>query len=229
MYNSVHPTRVAGSPRARLLAVAVLASGVLAAGCDGGGSSPGVANVTTTNTSTSKSSNTNNDRGIVGLAVSGGSQSSGSSGSGRSSGFALQIGNVQRALRFSECMRANGAPSFPDPNGQGVIEGSGIDLGSPHFEKASQACTKYRADNAASSPGEKGQFVFGELAFSRCMRSHGMPDFPDPQVRSFGTAVRISFKADSGLDTNSPIYQRAEKECASLLRGNAAKLAAPKD
>jgi hypothetical protein len=109
-----------------------------------------------------------------------------------------------------------------------VVEGNGVDLSSPYLEKASQTCAKYRPGNAASSPGEKGPFVSEELSFSRCMRSHGMPDFADPHVRSSGNAVRISFTAASGLDTDSPIYQHAEKECALLLPGSDTKLATPK-
>jgi hypothetical protein len=31
---------------------------------------------------------------------------------------------------FSGCMRANGEPSFPDPNAQGVISAGSLDRGS---------------------------------------------------------------------------------------------------
>jgi hypothetical protein len=60
----------------------------------------------------------------------------------------------QAALRFAECMRANGVPNFPDPtetapNGtarvlvlQGMVFalGSGIDPKSPAFRQAAPKC-----------------------------------------------------------------------------------------
>jgi hypothetical protein len=54
---------------------------------------------------------------------------------------------VERALKFSECMRSHGVPSFPDPSGGGHTRiggpGSGIDLDSPQFKAAQKACQKY--------------------------------------------------------------------------------------
>lgn len=42
-------------------------------------------------------------------------------------------------LKWSECMRANGEPDFPEPNGQGLIKIS-MNPNSPKFEKAEKAC-----------------------------------------------------------------------------------------
>ncbi|HTW43590.1 MAG TPA: hypothetical protein VMD79_14890 [Solirubrobacteraceae bacterium] len=55
----------------------------------------------------------------------------------------------ERALKFAQCMRSHGEPSFPDPSGGGsghiriAGPGSGIDLGSPQFKAAEQACRRY--------------------------------------------------------------------------------------
>jgi len=218
---AVAPLRRRTAARALAVAAALTGVSILVAGCGAGASSPGVASVTTAKASTSQSPNADGEGGGDGSALGGRGQPSGAGGSSRGSGVAFRIGDVEQALRFSECMRANGAPSFPDPNGEGVIETGGIDLSSALFQKASQTCVKYRAAGAGSSPGEKGQFVSDELAFSRCIRSHGVPDFPDPQVKSFGNAVRISVAASDGVDTSSPIYEHAEKQCASTLPGGA--------
>jgi hypothetical protein len=48
------------------------------------------------------------------------------------------------ALKYATCMRSNGVSSFPDPNGQGLIQinnatGS-LDPNSPQFQKAASAC-----------------------------------------------------------------------------------------
>jgi hypothetical protein len=54
---------------------------------------------------------------------------------------------------------------------------------------------------------EKGKL----LAFSSCIRTHGVPDFPDPQPG--GGFAR---SAMSSIDVNSPRFQAAEKACRSL-------------
>src|SRR5581483_3668675 len=61
-----------------------------------------------------------------------------------------------QALRFSECVRAHGVPSFPDPGGDGRIPDPatvGIDQGSPKYEAANQACGRYRPPYMPSNAG----------------------------------------------------------------------------
>jgi hypothetical protein len=64
-----------------------------------------------------------------------------------------------------------------------------------------------------SSPGDAGAKA---LAYSKCMRSHGVPDFPDPAVN--GNSVGISVHGSSGSDLNpgSPAYKAASRDCKSL-------------
>ncbi|GAA4630500.1 hypothetical protein GCM10023196_056100 [Actinoallomurus vinaceus] len=47
-------------------------------------------------------------------------------------------------LKFSQCMRKNGVPSFPDPQGGKLImkQGSGVDPNSPQFQAAQKTCQK---------------------------------------------------------------------------------------
>jgi hypothetical protein len=60
------------------------------------------------------------------------------------------------------------------------------------------------------------------------MRSHGLPNFPDPQISTGGGgfAVRIQVGA-RGLDKNSPTLQRAQQACRKDLPGLAQKGPAP--
>jgi hypothetical protein len=53
-------------------------------------------------------------------------------------------------------------------------------------------------------------FLGIELAYSRCMRSHGVPDFPDPNRQ--GNLV-IQGSPGGDLDPNSPALQSAGKAC----------------
>jgi hypothetical protein len=212
-----------GAHARRLAAVAALVVlGLLIAGCGGGGKAPSVANVSTSTTSASHTASSSTGQ-TSGGAPSGG-PSSGSGGGQPRSGFAIQTGNPQKALKLSECMRANGVPNFPDPNGQGLIQGNGIDPTSPQFEKAQQKCAKHLGGGLGSrSPAQIAKQEAAALAFSKCMRSHGVSDFPDPQFGS-GGSIRISGKAGSAtsdLDPNSPTFQKAQNACGSLLPGRA--------
>lgn len=66
------------------------------------------------------------------------------------------------------------------------------------------------------------------LAFSMCMRSHGLPDFPDPNVVS-GYQVHVSGYHSSvtvgdipGVNERSPAFLAAQNACQKLLPGGAA-------
>jgi hypothetical protein len=52
------------------------------------------------------------------------------------------------------------------------------------------------------------------LAYSQCMRAHGIKNFPDPNP-SGGIGIGPS----SGINPNSPQYQTAEQACHSLAAG----------
>jgi hypothetical protein len=52
------------------------------------------------------------------------------------------------------------------------------------------------------------------LAFSKCMRSHGVPDFPDP---SAGGGIKIA--VGSNVNFASPAFKTAQSECRSRLPG----------
>jgi hypothetical protein len=58
-------------------------------------------------------------------------------------------------LKFAECMRDHGITNYPDPQrggnvGNDVMNLTGVDLNSPQFQAAQQACKKYQI------PGGKG-------------------------------------------------------------------------
>jgi hypothetical protein len=140
----------------------------------------------------------------------------------------LATGNRQDALKFSQCMRANGEPNFPDPNASGVIQGNsseGLDPNSAAFQKAQRKCARFRGGGGrAPSPAQVAAAQAAALSYSKCMRSHGEPNFPDPQFGAGGggISIRISLHAGSGasaLDPQSPIFQAAQKACSALLPG----------
>ena len=139
----------------------------------------------------------------------------------------FRLPNIRRsgwagsAFNSPRCMRTHGMPNFPDPNGQGQVQMSGVNPQSPSFEAAQRACAKY-SPNGGKPPtaAQQQQAEAQALKFSECMRSHGISDFPDPQVSSSGghvsIGIRISAGKSSDLNPNSPQFQAAQKACQSL-------------
>jgi hypothetical protein len=135
-------------------------------------------------------------------------------------------GSVSQMTKFASCMRSHGVPGFPDPNAQGAISvssASGIDPGSQQFQHAQQACQKLLPNGGQPSPAQQAQMRTQALAFSACMRSHGVPNFPDPQFSSGGrvTMKLTAGSGGSGIDPSSPQFQAAQKACQKDLPGKA--------
>ncbi len=134
----------------------------------------------------------------------------------------------QQALAFSQCMRAHGLPDFPDPqssNGGNAISlngnGTSLDPSSPQFQTAQNACKKYMPNNVTSGSGPSAQDRQAMLAFASCMRTHGVPDFPDPNFSSGGAGFVVGSGSANQppADTlpGSPQFQTAMAACQSKL------------
>lgn len=191
------------------LSVAVLASAaLLVAGCGGSSSSSGVAHLSS---STSTSSDPGNG---------GGSSSPESSASAQ-----------QKLVAYSQCMRTHGVPEFPEPTeGKLLLHSSdhnghvsGVNPESAQFQAASKACAKLAPNGGKPpSPAEQTKMKEKALKFSECMRSHGVPNFPDPEFHSGGAvSIRIGGKkgGPGAIDPNSPQFQSAQKACQSIMGG----------
>ena len=97
--------------------------------------------------------------------------------------IAMNVGNATQGRKFSACMRSHGVSNFPDPNGQGVIQissGAGIDPRSPVFTSARSVCQSLLPNGGQPTAQQQAKAQQQMLAFSVCMRGHGIKDFPDP-------------------------------------------------
>jgi hypothetical protein len=110
-------------------------------------------------------------------------------------------------LAFSKCMRGHGISGFPDPSAQGGIHlapGSGLGPASPRFQAAQEQCKKLLP---GGGPGPQIPVVSGsDVAFARCMRANGVPNYPDP------TAASVE-QPPVGVNLASPAVERAEAKC----------------
>ncbi len=119
-------------------------------------------------------------------------------------------------VRYAACMRSHGMPNYPDPDDQGVITitiSTSLNPNSPLFQKALADCRKLISPGKALSPERQQQMKERLLAFAACMRSHGVPNYPDPTFRSGGMVSQEIGR--SAVDPNSPIVQAAQKACRS--------------
>lgn len=67
------------------------------------------------------------------------------------------------------------------------------------------------AANQSSSSGAKVRGV--GIAFSQCMRTHGVPNFPDQPAGGGG----IQINSGSGINPFSPAFKAAQQDCRHLL------------
>jgi hypothetical protein len=183
------------------LSVALLAgTALLVAGC-GGSTSAGVAHLPS--------------------STSGGSAPADAGKSSPESSASQQ----QKLVAYSQCMRTHGVPEFPEPvEGHLLIRGAvhngrptAVNPGSTQFQTAQRACGKLLPSGGVPSPAEQAKVQESALKFSQCMRTHGVPSFPDP---TFGGGGRVALKVTGGaggIDPNSPQFKAAQKACQSIL------------
>ena len=78
-----------------------------------------------------------------------------------------------------------------------------------------------KSSNAASQGGPQSSGALGEMmAYSKCMRSHGISDFPDPTPNPGGAGGSFSWSGSGKNDDLNPDnsrYQAANKACQTLL------------
>lgn len=116
-------------------------------------------------------------------------------------------------LAFAQCMRSNGVSKYPDPGSDGrlVKEPLGqLGVSGSTFESAQSAC-RHLLPNGGEPPSvaQQQRARTQALAFSGCIRAHGVPTFPDPDATG-----RIPDPASVGIDQGSPTFEAANDACA---------------
>jgi len=148
--------------------------------------------------------------GIALLAACGGGGPGGSAAS--SSGPAT----YQQTLAYSQCMRSHGDPGFPYPQqgpggawGYLATQQDQSAVSGPGFDAAQKACRKLQPPSGMS-PAQRQAATNQGLALSRCMRAHGITNFPDPTSNGNGIGINLG---SAGIDPNSPQYRAAQQAC----------------
>jgi predicted amidohydrolase YtcJ len=128
----------------------------------------------------------------------------------------------QKALAYSQCMRAHGIPGFPDPQPNGSIL-LGATPGQPTgtlMNSANKACQHLLPKTHPMTAAQLRQATNQALKFVACMRAHGITDMQDPVVNSQGIGFRIGGPGSAnGPRPNSPVFQSAQHACQKLMPG----------
>ncbi len=138
--------------------------------------------------------------------------STGAGGSSNAGGPVSSQAASSTAVAFSHCMRSHGVPDFPDPTSRGgvpKVTPQQVGVSNSRFQVAQRACAQLLQPTQAQVP----QIMTGMLKFARCMRSHGVPNWPDPSIDRNGQPV---FNI-SGINPDSPRVSNTAGECTHLL------------
>lgn len=124
-------------------------------------------------------------------------------------------------LQLAQCMRAHGVPTFPDPSATegtlgAMVSSAGIDLQSPTVQAALEACKQYTPTQTVT-PAQSAAQNAQQVQFAQCMRSRGVPNFPDPSASAGAGigAVHLNLNG-TGIDLSSPTVQAAITACGGL-------------
>jgi hypothetical protein len=190
-------------PPVAVAAGAVLVAALAVAGCGGSSSGSGVAHLTT--------------------GTSGGASASAGGSSSPESNASTQ----QKMVAYAQCMRTHGVPSFPDPNSGGLITKEAAirafkDVTTSQIQTAQTACRRLQPNGGQPSKAEVAQHLDDLLAFAACMRTHGVPNFPDPTSSG---QVTHELLAKAGISVHQPGVLPAAYACVSVTHGALTKAA----
>lgn len=110
-------------------------------------------------------------------------------------------------------MRSHGLAAYPDPHvsssaGQVQVKISpgGLDPNSPAFKSADHACHNLLPNGGAPAGADNAARRAQAVRFADCMRSHGVPDFPDPDRDGV-------FTLPATVNQQAPAFQNAARAC----------------
>jgi hypothetical protein len=142
----------------------------------------------------------------------------GGGGSGSGVAATSPAASRQPYLAYSRCMRAHGVPFWPNPSARtergGVYEYpiTAHMLAQEHgssWNAALSACAKQAPPQLPFTEAQLTAARSRLLKVTQCMRSHGFPGWPDPDI----SPSQISFLPPRAANPDNPKFQAAEQVC----------------
>jgi hypothetical protein len=147
-------------------------------------------------------------------------------GSGGSPGAAgsvnSQSANTRKMLAFARCVRSHGVPSFPDPDSSGLLpkrQVAGLAANNSRFPAAHRACEHLLPNGGQPTQAQVQQAWNDMRNFARCMRSHGVPNWPDP-ARTSLQDQRPFFHVPGSIDPNAPQITLKIRACQRVFHAD---------
>ena len=142
-------------------------------------------------------------------------------GGGVSASAQTGSGPDPETVTFAKCMRGHGVPQFPDPGGGpraassisilGAHLPANTNIHAPAFQAALDTCMKQFL-GAHPRPPVSAAEKAAALKFAHCIRTHGVPGYPDP---TFPAGGGIAIGGPAGVTPDSPAFQHARKACGN--------------
>jgi len=130
---------------------------------------------------------------------------------------------LSNTIEYAACLRAHGVRNFPDPSSGGNLKvPNDINQTSPAFQAAQRACQSLMPGNSGNPGVATAQQRHELVQEARCMRAHGVPEFPDPVssppanfagiAEVFGRPGALTVIPDT-LSPQAPKFRQAGKAC----------------
>jgi hypothetical protein len=117
-------------------------------------------------------------------------------------------------IALARCMRTHGLRDFPDPIAGQAMQFNlvpGLNPASPAFQAARRACQNVVPQPSGAGPGVSKSDRAAALEHADCMRSHGIPAYPDPTYKNGRPTVEPV--SNYWIATQSPAFLSAAKNC----------------
>lgn len=151
-----------------------------------------------------------------------------STGSGGSPAAGEATSTTAQLLAYTHCMRSHGVPEYPSPGTGGqmqkITSGQQVGVSDSQLSIARNACEQLWPYQDLTQ-AQRQQEIADAVKFAQCMRSHGVPKFPDPTGGPDGRAEFVLSTSRDGFDPQSPQILAKVHECeqglpASVLPGS---------
>jgi hypothetical protein len=146
---------------------------------------------------------------LLAVACGGGPSSGGASRSSSAGGSAISA----PAVRYTSCMRSHGVPAYPDPNSAGQLpkitpaNEAQLGVSDSRFQTAQTDCQALWPYQGPTQAQARQELTDG-LTFARCMRSHGVTNWPDPSTDpDSGRVEFVIHPSQVGFNPQSPSPQ----------------------
>jgi len=140
---------------------------------------------------------------------------------------------AQSVVAYSQCMRANGVPKYPDPDSSGRLpkgDAQSFGVSSSTYQAAEHTCQHLLPTGGSFDqqsheciqagdcpPALVQQMLTAQRKFAQCMRIHGVPNWPDPVIGPNGGPIfKVSAAGITHTQTHSPPMENTITACLHL-------------